>query len=60
MTTPSDLLTPEEVVARWNGAVTTRTLANWRSARRGPHFTKIGRVVRYRLADILEYEQRRV
>lgn len=51
------LLTPDELVARWEGAVTTRTLANWRAAGRGPSFTKIGRSVRYRLEDIITYEE---
>lgn len=50
------LLTPDELVARWEGAVTTRTLANWRAAKRGPSFTKIGRSVRYSVDDIVAYE----
>jgi predicted DNA-binding transcriptional regulator AlpA len=56
MTTPSELLTPDELVTRWDGAVTTGTLANWRSQDRGPRYVKIGRAVRYRLADIVEWE----
>lgn len=50
------LLTPDELVARWEGAVTTRTLANWRAAGRGPSFTKIGRSVRYSVEDVEAYE----
>ena len=42
-------LTPAEVVKRWNGAVTTGTLANWRSHGKGPKFQKFGSRVRYPL-----------
>ena len=31
------------------------TLRNWRSAGIGPTFIKIGRSVRYKLSDILDY-----
>lgn len=54
-------LTPAQVVERWNGAVTTGTLANWRSksttaAPVGPAFQKFGSRVRYPLAAIEAYE----
>lgn len=52
----TQFLTPAEVVARWGGAVTTDTLANWRSKRKGPRFTKVGARVRYRLQDVIAYE----
>jgi hypothetical protein len=52
-----ELLTPSDLVARWDNAVTTGTLANWRSKGRGPRFIKLGKAVRYRLPDILEYER---
>ena len=32
-----------------------RTLANWRSAGRGPRFFRVGRLIRYRLEDLLSY-----
>lgn len=32
-----------------------KTLESWRRNGRGPQFIKLGRVVRYRLADILHY-----
>ena len=44
------LLTPEETSAFLG--VSVETLAQWRSQRRGPHFTKVGRLVRYRLSDL--------
>lgn len=49
-------LTPAQVVARWNGAVTTGTLANWRSKKEGPAFQKFGSRVRYPLAAVEAYE----
>lgn len=32
-----------------------KTLESWRRQGRGPRFAKLGRVIRYRLADILDY-----
>lgn len=43
----SELLTPGEVVARYKGAITTRTLANWRSQQQGPTYIKVGSRVLY-------------
>lgn len=42
----STYLTPQELVLRWNGAVTTGTLANWRNKGKGPAYTKFGSRVR--------------
>lgn len=53
-----DLLTPEQLVERWAGAVTLATLSTWRSRGGGPKFVRIGRQPRYRLADIEEYERK--
>lgn len=52
-------LTPAQVVARYNGAISVRTLANWRSAGVSPPFTKVGGRIMYRLADIEEWERKR-
>jgi hypothetical protein len=52
-------LTPPELVERYNGKVTVRTLANWRSAGISPPFTKVGGRILYRLTDIEEWEKRR-
>lgn len=49
-------LTPAQLVDRWNNAVTTGTLSNWRSKGRGPSFVKIGKSVRYPLAAVQAYE----
>lgn len=51
-----DNLTAAQLVARWNNAVTTGTLSNWRSKGRGPAFVKFGKVVRYPIASVLAYE----
>lgn len=51
-----EFLTPTDLVARWGGAVTIGTLANWRSKGRGPSFVKIGSRVVYRVADVTAYE----
>ncbi len=48
-----DLLTPEEV-AELTG-LSTETLAQWRSQRRGIPYLKVGRCVRYDPADVHEY-----
>lgn len=52
-----EFLTPAQVVARWGGAVTTGTLANWRSRQVGPAFQKFGSRVRYTLAAVEAYER---
>jgi hypothetical protein len=49
-------LTSEDVVARWNGALTTWTLERWRSRGTGPRFTKMGSRVVYALSDIESFE----
>lgn len=50
-------LTPAELVQRWDDAVTTGTLANWRSKGQGPAFQKFGSRVRYTLAAVEAYER---
>lgn len=50
-------LTPAEVVQRWGNAVTTGTLANWRSRKAGPPFQKFGSRVRYPADKLVEWEQ---
>lgn len=47
-------LTPDELAARWS--VTTATLANQRSLRRGPTYLKLGGAIRYTLADVERFE----
>lgn len=52
-------LTPHEVAARYNGQITARTLANWRSAGISPPFTKVGGRILYPLDELIQWEQRR-
>lgn len=49
-------LTPDELSARWDGAITVGTLANWRSRKQGPPFQKFGARVRYPLDGVVAYE----
>lgn len=51
-------LTPEEVVDRYRGTMSIRTLANWRSMRTGPKFLKIGKAVLYDEADLDAWDER--
>ena len=51
------LLTPEEVVARYRGALSLGTLANLRVAKEGPPFIKIRKSVFYPLSLLLLYEK---
>lgn len=52
-------LTPQEVVDRYGGRITVRTLANWRCAGTSPPYTKIGGRVMYPIDQLLEWEKRR-
>jgi excisionase family DNA binding protein len=53
------LATPEEVAAYLNG-IPVKTLAKWRSEGTGPAYMKVGRHVRYRLADVVAWENSRL
>ncbi|UVF21946.1 helix-turn-helix domain-containing protein [Microvirga terrae] len=52
-------MTPAEVSQHFGGAVSTRTLANWRSMSQGPAYVKVGGRVLYPAASIAEWEQKR-
>lgn len=52
----SKLLTPGEVSAITG--IPTATLAQWRYRKQGPRYLRIGRLVRYDLADVDTYLQR--
>ncbi len=47
---PKDLVGEVELASRLG--VSRSTLQSWRYSRRGPRFVKIGRLVRYRVADV--------
>jgi len=50
----------EKEVSRITG-IAVQTLRNWRFQRTGPAYSKVGRAVRYRLDDVLNFmEERRV
>jgi hypothetical protein len=49
-------LTPDQLVERWNGAITKGTLANWRSKKKGPSFTKMGEKVLYPIDKLEKWE----
>ena len=66
MKTRSDLeqgdttfLTAKDLVVRYNGQISVKTLANWRSIGRGPAYTKIGGRVLYSLLDVQDWEAQR-
>lgn len=46
------LATPAEVAAFLGGDFSEKTLANWRSAGKGPKFLKVGGLVRYRWSSV--------
>jgi hypothetical protein len=52
-------LTPNELAARYKGAITVRTLANWRSTGNGPRFTKVGGRVLYPVSAVQDWEKDR-
>lgn len=61
MTTLKDrqLLTPQHVAARLG--VSTTTLSTWRCTKRYPlPYVKVGRLVRYRLVDVEDFELTRL
>jgi hypothetical protein len=48
-------LTPEELSERW--IVTVEGLTKWRNTGKGPKWVKLNSIIRYRLEDVLAYEQ---
>ena len=46
-----DLLTDEDVVARYRGRITLGTLRNWRALKIGPPYIKVGKAVLYVLGE---------
>ncbi len=55
MTDETTFISTSTLSQRWG--ITPQMLANWRTRGEGPPWTKIGKkIVRYRMADILTYE----
>ncbi len=52
-------MTPAELSAYFGGAISVRTLANWRSMAQGPVYVKVGGRVMYPTSGVAEWEQRR-
>ena len=50
-------LTPKSLAKRWSMRI--ETLQRWRVANEGPRYVKIGGRVKYKIADILKYENER-
>lgn len=50
----SEILSTKDLAERWH--MSYRTLINWRSLKKGPKYFKVGSSVRYRLADIIDFE----
>lgn len=53
-----EYLTPYLLHKRWGGAISPKTLANWRAKQTGPRWSKIGGRVVYAMQDVVDYERR--
>ena len=51
------LLRERELAVRWR--MSPRTLQRWRAERYGPAFIRIGGSIRYRMSEVLAFEERR-
>lgn len=54
MSAAPELLTAKQVAERLQLSIWT--LRNWRRDRKGPKYLRLGRAVRYRLEDIIAWE----
>lgn len=52
-------LTPQEVSERYKRKISVKTLANWRTKKLGPKWTKIGGRILYRLDHVIDWEKTR-
>jgi len=55
MTTPEQLMTQKELAFRWK--ISEATLERDRSLKQGCRYFKLGGLIRYRIQDILDYEE---
>jgi hypothetical protein len=53
-----EFLTPYQLHKRWGGAISPKTLANWRVKGMGPRWVKIGGRIVYPMSCVLEFESR--
>ena len=56
--TERKFMTAEEVSERYRGEISVGTLRNWRSARIGPGFVKIGKAVLYPVDALNAWDER--
>jgi hypothetical protein len=56
MSEADEYLSAGEVAARWGNKVAVATLAQWRSRKVGPTWTKLGGRVLYSVRDVAAYE----
>ncbi|WP_025323480.1 helix-turn-helix transcriptional regulator [Deferrisoma camini] len=54
-TATNNLLVDQDRAAEILGLKNSGTLANWRSMRKGPRYVRLGRLVRYRVSDLLAW-----
>lgn len=50
-------LTPAQLCARWLGRISEKTLANWRSGKKGPRYKRFGSRILYPLDGVEEWER---
>ena len=55
MTTTEQLMTQEELAFRWK--ISEATLERDRSLKQGCRYPKLGGLIRYRIQDVLDYEE---
>jgi hypothetical protein len=55
----SDYITADDLVVRFKNQISKRTLANWRTQKEGPQYTKIGGRVLYSMEAVIKWEKRR-
>ncbi len=53
-----NLLTAQQLAARWENKVPLRTIERWRSTGQGPKYMKLGGKVLYPLAEVEAFEAR--
>lgn len=53
-----ELLTDEEVSARYRGRISVGTLRNWRTLKIGPAYVKVGKAVLYRRAALKAWDEK--
>ncbi len=53
-----DMLTDEEVSARYRGRITVGTLRNWRALRIGPAYVKVGKAVLYKRSALIAWDRK--